>query len=62
MHLIFLINLFQMLNLLLIVTILDITGTLEILDLSNNKLQGTIPWELGQLDGASVILIGNDNL
>ena len=36
------------------------TGSLKHLDLSNNKLTGVIPSQLGQLQGASVLLKSND--
>lgn len=42
---------------------LTCAGTLQILDLSDNNLEGTIPSTIGGLlDGAIVRLSGNSNL
>ena len=38
------------------------TGTLEVLDISYNKLEGTIPSELGKLTVARISLNGNEHL
>jgi hypothetical protein len=38
------------------------TGALEAFDLSSNKLEGTIPSEMGKLTGATISLSGNEHL
>ena len=40
--------------------ILKFPGTLEVLDLSYNKFEGTIPWEIGKLAGTRISLNEND--